>query len=124
MTGDFANIFEKVTNEKVLEGDGRAVCGTCKYRVEKAWKIGKPIQELLKRKHPISPLTSSQGDKQTETRIERKKGHRLAFDNITLSLKTTKENGSQTTKSGCRCWPSSTKGTCVKVCYNYILYSY
>ena len=30
----------KVVGVKVLEGDKRAVCDTCKYRVEKSWKGG------------------------------------------------------------------------------------
>ena len=64
----------------------RAVCGTCKFRVEKAWKnyshgsVG-ATERLLKRKQPVSPLTSGQDDEQTVRRIELKKaGHRLVFD--------------------------------------------
>ena len=58
ISGEFAEKFEKVVGEKILEGDKRAVCDTCRYRVEKSWKSGKPIQEqLMKRKHPISPLS-------------------------------------------------------------------
>ena len=80
ISGEFAEKFEKVVGEKILEGDKREVCDTC--RVEKSWKSGKPIQEqLMKRKHPISPLSSTKGDKETETNIMRKKpGHRLTFD--------------------------------------------
>ena len=37
--GEFAKMFESGC-VKVLEGDKRAVCDTCKYRVEKSWKGG------------------------------------------------------------------------------------
>ena len=45
-------------------------------------KSGKAIQEhLLKRKHPISSLSSTKGDQETERVILRKKpGHRLTLD--------------------------------------------
>ena len=33
----------KVVGVKVLEGDKRAVCDTCRYRVEKSWKGGMSI---------------------------------------------------------------------------------
>ena len=36
--GEFAEIFANVCKEKNKDGLPRAVCGTCKYRVEKAWK--------------------------------------------------------------------------------------
>lgn len=112
----------------------RMVCGTCKYRVEKAWKnyshgsVG-ATERLLKRKHPVSPLTSSQDDEQTVRRIERKTAsHRLVFDDSKTTIlpkatelsapqiKSTREAGSQTVKSSCHCWQSSAQGTCVKVC--------
>ena len=32
--------LRKVVGVKVLEGDKRAVCDTCRYRVEKSWKGG------------------------------------------------------------------------------------
>ena len=72
---------------ELLEGDKSAVCDTCSYRVAKSWKSGKAIQEqLLKRKHPISPLSSNQGDKETERVISGKKsGHRLPFDYSTAA---------------------------------------
>ena len=38
VVGEFAKIFEKVVSVKVLEGDKRAVCDTCRCRVEKSWK--------------------------------------------------------------------------------------
>ena len=81
VVGDFAKMFEKVVGVEVLEGDKCAVCDTCKYRVEKSCKSGKSIHEqLLKGRHPISPLSSTKGDKETETLIERKKpGHCLTF---------------------------------------------
>ena len=90
ITGEFAKIFQAVFNENVSENDAipRAVCGGCKYQIEKAWRQSEQAKELsiehlsvLKRKHPVSPLTSSGGDHQTVTRIERKKkGHRLVFE--------------------------------------------
>ena len=36
--GEFAKMFESG-----LEGDKRAVCDTCRYRVEKSWKGGMSI---------------------------------------------------------------------------------
>ena len=33
----------KVVGVKVLEGDKRAVCDTCRYRGEKSWKSGMSI---------------------------------------------------------------------------------
>ena len=135
IVGEFAEIFEKVVGVEILEGDTkRAVCDTCKYRIEKSWKSGKSFQEqlhVLKRKHPISPLSSSKGDKETETLISRKKpGHRLTFDtctppvpikpNYTLPATTlerkTREASCQTSRTICQCRPSSHQGTCVKVC--------
>ena len=35
--------LRKVVGVKVLEGDKRAVCDTCRYRVEKSWKGGMSI---------------------------------------------------------------------------------
>ena len=134
ITGEFAEIFANVCKEKNKDGLPRAVCGTCKYRVEKAWKNGSvgATERLLKRKHPVSPLSSSQDDEQTVRRIERKKaGHRLVFDDSKATIlpketelsvssapqiKSTREAGSQTVKSSCHCWESSVQGTCVKVC--------
>ena len=48
-----------------------------RYRLEKSWRSGKTIQEQqLKRRHPISQLSSTKGDKETEIHIMRKKpGH-------------------------------------------------
>ena len=33
----------KMVDVKVLEGDKRAVCDTCRHRVEKSWKGGMSI---------------------------------------------------------------------------------
>ena len=42
--GEFAKMFEsKVVGVKVLEDDKRAVCDTCRFRVEKSWKGGMSI---------------------------------------------------------------------------------
>ena len=35
--------FAEVVGVNVLEGDKRAVCDTCRYRVEKSWKGGMSI---------------------------------------------------------------------------------
>ena len=86
ITGEFAKIFQAVFNENVSENDAlpRAVCDRCKYQIEKAWRQSEEAKEylsVLKRKHPVSPLSSSCGDEQTVTRIERKKkGQRLVFE--------------------------------------------
>ena len=37
----------KVVGVKVLEGDKRTVCNTCRYRVEKSWKGGMSIKIFL-----------------------------------------------------------------------------
>ena len=36
INGEFMKIFEEVSNQKVLSDDGplRAVCDTCRYRIE------------------------------------------------------------------------------------------
>ena len=131
IVGEFAKKFEAVVGVELLEGDKRAVCDTCRYRVEKSWKSGKDIQEqLLKRKHPISPLSSTKGDKETERVILRKKpGHRLPFDEsdssdlipirpnriLAETPLATNEVSCQTTRTLCHCRPSSQKETCVKV---------
>ena len=90
ITGEFGKIYQAVFNENLSENDAlpRAVCASCKYQIEKAWQQSikaeqQSIQYLssLKRKHAQSPLSSSCGDEQTVTRIERKrKGHRLVFE--------------------------------------------
>ena len=131
IVGEFAKKFEAVVGVELLESDKRAVCDTCRYRVEKSWKSGVAIQEqLLKRKHPISPLSSTKGDKETERVILRKKpGHRLPFDKsdssdlipirpnqiLAETPLATNEVSCQTTTTLCHCRPSSQKETCVKV---------
>ena len=95
ITEEFAKIFQALFNENVSDDDAlpRAVCSSCKYQIEKAWRQSKEAEELsiqhlslLKRKHPVSPLTSSGGDDQTVTRIERKKkSHRLVFNPTALN---------------------------------------
>ena len=89
ITGEFGAIFEAVFKETLSQDDTlpRAVCDKCRYQIEKTWLQSKRTEELsaenvsTKRKHPMSPLTSSAGDEQTVTRIERKKkGQRLVFD--------------------------------------------
>ena len=89
ITGEFGIIFEAVFKETLSQDDTlpRAVCDKCRYQIEKAWLQSKRTEELstenvsTERKHPVSPLTSSAGDEQTVTRIERKKkGQRLVFD--------------------------------------------
>ena len=68
-------IFEEVFNQKVLSDDGplRAVCDTCRYRIETSWKRNCKLKSSaiilaeasLKRIHLLSPLSSSQEEKQT-----------------------------------------------------------
>ena len=43
LVGEFVKMFEKVVGVKVLEGDKRALCDTCRYRVEKTWRSGMSI---------------------------------------------------------------------------------
>ena len=89
ISGEFGTIFEAVFKETLSQDDTlpRAVCDKCRYQIEKAWLQSKKTEQLsfenvsTKRKHPVSPLTSSTGDEQTVTRIERKKKvQRLVFD--------------------------------------------
>ena len=40
---EFVKMFEKVVGVKVLEGDKRALCDMCRYRVEKTWRSGMSI---------------------------------------------------------------------------------
>ena len=132
--GEFLKKFEKVYHQNVREDDGfpRAVCDTCHYRVETMWKKASvviPGHHLSKRRHPLSPLTSSQVDEQTASQISKKKGYRIPFENVPIRPKSPalvmsskeadiwNEKGTQTRKSGCHCFPVSSKGsTCVKVC--------
>ena len=131
--GDFLKKFEIVYNQNVREEDGfpRAVCDTCHYRVEAMWKkasVVNPGHQLSKRRHPLSPLTSSQVDEHTASQISKKKGYRIPFENVPIKPKPPalvvssneaeirNEKGTQTRNSGCRCFPVSSKGTCVKVC--------
>ena len=137
LDGEFLKIFEEVYNQKVLPDDGpRAVCNTCHYRVETMWKkkhsAAIPVHHLSKRRHPLSPLTSSQVDEQTASHINKKKGCRIPFENVSIlptppalvkscpggskEVNIPHEKSTQTRTSSCRCFPSSTKGTCVKVC--------
>ena len=82
IVGEFAKIFETVVGVEILEDDKGGVCDTWRYRVEKSWKSGKAIQEqLLKRKHPISPLSSTKENQDTErVTLRMKPGNRLTFD--------------------------------------------
>ena len=115
----------------VDDGLPRTVCDTCHYRVETMWKNASvviPGHHLSKRRHPLSPLTSSQVDEQTASQINRKKGYRIPFENLPIRPKPPalvmsskeaniwNEKGTQTRNSGCHCFPVSSKGTCVKVC--------
>ena len=130
--GDFLKKFERVYNQHVREDDGfsHAVCNTCHYRVEAMWKkasVVNPGPHLSKRRHPLSPLTSSQVDEQTACQIDKKKGYRIPFENVPIRPKPlalvisskeafiSNEKGTQTRKSSCHCFPVSSKGTCVKV---------
>ena len=89
ITGEFGKIYQAVFNENLSKNAAlpRAVCASWKYQIEKAWQQSRRAEEhsiqylsLLKRKHAQSPLSSSCGDEQTVTWIERKKkGHRLMF---------------------------------------------
>ena len=135
LDGEFLKKFEKVYNQNVRADDGhpRAVCDTCYYRVETMWKKASvviPGHHLSKRRHPLSPLTSSQVDEQTAVQINKKKGYRIPFENVPIFPKPPallmssragevtiwNEKGTQTRSSGCHCLPFSSKGTCVKVC--------
>ncbi|KAJ7352915.1 hypothetical protein OS493_033182 [Desmophyllum pertusum] len=82
ITSQFSKVFESVVNQKVLSEDGLpgAVCDTCKYRIERAWRMSNQDQSDLqqlrsnaahtaqtlrfKRGHPVSPAftCTSKGD--------------------------------------------------------------
>ena len=81
-----------------------------------------PGHHLSKRRHPLSPLTSSQVDEQTASQIGKKKGYRIPFENVPMMPKPLgiepdiwNEKGSRTRNLSCR-FPVSSKETCVKVC--------
>ena len=129
--GDFLKKLEIVYNQNVREDDGfpRAVCNPRHCRVEAMWiqaSVVNPSHHLSKRRHPLSPLTSSQVDEQTASQISKKKGYRIPFENVPIkpkpptlvvsSKEAKRQKGTQTRNSGCRCFPVSSKGTCVKVC--------
>lgn len=123
LDGEFLKIFEYVCGQKVSENDGlpHAVCDTCRYRVQKAYNDKRSTSAASKRKHPVSPLTSSQGDDQTVSRIEKKKGFRIPFENVPMPInvevrkKVVCDASSQTLKSSCQCTSTSRKGTSIKV---------
>ncbi|KAJ7361990.1 hypothetical protein OS493_004267 [Desmophyllum pertusum] len=99
ITSQFSKVFESVVNQKVLSEDGLpgAVCDTCKYRIERAWRMSNQDQSDLqqlrsnaadtaqtlrfKRGHPVSPAftCTSKGDENV-TVVRKKKGQRLVFD--------------------------------------------
>ena len=90
LDGEFLKKFDQVFNENVRADDGlpRAVCDTCHYRVETMWKKASvviPGHHLSKRRHPLSPLTSSQVDEQTASQINKKKGYRIPFENVPIT---------------------------------------
>ena len=133
LDGEFLKKFEKVFNQNVRTNDGlpRAVCDTCHYRIEAMYKKASaviPGQHLSKRRHPLSPLTSSQVDEETASQIHKKKGCRIPFENVPIRPKPTSlvmpsressignNKGTQTRNSSCQCFPIYSKGTCVKVC--------
>ena len=68
----------------------RALCDTCHKRVESTWKkkssFAISANLLLKRRHPLSPLTLSQGDAQTACHIDKKKGYRIIipYENVQM----------------------------------------
>ena len=106
----------------VDDGLPRTVCDTCHYRVETMWKNASvviPGHHLSKRRHPLSPLTSSQVDEETASQINKKKGYRIPFETIrpkppalVMSSKEANiwnEKGTQTRNSGCHCFPVSSK---------------
>ena len=131
LDGEFLEKFKKVFNQNVRADDGLpcAVCDACHYRVETMWKKASvviPGHHLSKRRHPLSPLTSSQVNEQTASQIDKKKGYRIPFENVPIrpkppalvmsSKEANIEKGTQTRNSGCHCFPVSSKGTCIKVC--------
>ena len=88
--GEFRKIFE-VFDQNLLIDDGlpQSVCNTCHYKAQTMWKkkqsaVAIPVNQLSKRKHPLSRLTSSQGDEQTSCHISKKKGYRIPFENVPI----------------------------------------
>lgn len=50
LTGEFMKIFEEVSIQKVLPDDGlpRAVCDTCRYRIEPSWKRNCKLKSMAR----------------------------------------------------------------------------
>ena len=94
-------------------------------------------KHLLKRRHPLYPVTPRQ-DAETACHIDMEKGYRIPFENVPIKpippslvmycpgeLKNHHEESTQTPKSSCHCFPKSSEGISVKVyTIPIILYTY
>lgn len=77
-------VFEGIFTQKIQPEDGlpRAVCYTCRYKIETSrkrnWKLKSsaviPTEASLRRIYPLSPLAWSQQDEQTTSNFNEKKG--------------------------------------------------
>ena len=103
----------------MIDGLSRGKGGKGKINLEKKKSsFAISANHLLNRRHPLSPLTSSQGDAQTACHFDTKKCYRNPFENIPIKqippssvvscpgeLPNHHEESTQTPKSGCHCFP-------------------
>ena len=94
--------------------------------LEKKLSFAIAAKHVLKRTHPLFPLTLRQGDAQTACHI--------TFENVpikpippssVMSFPGELKNYHEESKGSCPCFPKSSKGTYVKVCtFPIIMYTY
>ena len=83
--GQCRGVFKKVQADDGLSG---ALCDTCHKRLELIWKKKKSsfailAKDLLKRRHPLYPLTPRQ-DAETACHSDMEKGYSIPFENVPI----------------------------------------
>ena len=83
--GQCCAVLKKVQADDGLSG---ALCDTCHKRVESIWKKKKSsfaisAKDLLKRRHPLYPLTPRQ-DAETACYSDMEKGYSIPFENVAI----------------------------------------
>ena len=67
----------------MINGLSRGKGGKGKINLEKS-SFAISANQLLNRRHPLSPWTSSQGDAQTACHFDKKKCYRILFENVPI----------------------------------------